>query len=118
MRPLYCYKYDEETCSVTEICITNYVTKTNSMTGRSVYSWDCPKINPSYSHESVPDTKLDRFVNGKVYTFEHGIDYVKSIIHEDITRRYNEAESARLRWNYARMMFEKRNPEFKPNPQS
>jgi len=104
MEPLYCYKYDMATQELTEICITHYNTKTNTFTGRSTYTWDDPKVNKSYTHESVPDTKLDRFVNGKVFTFTQGEDHALDIILDDISRRHHIASEEYRKWSYAHTM--------------
>lgn len=101
MEPLYCYKYNIATQELTEICIEHYKTVTNTFTGRSTYSWTEPKVNKSYTHESVPDTKLDRFVNGKVFTFKHDEDYVLDLILNDIGERLYAAEEEHRKWAYA-----------------
>lgn len=114
MKPLYCYKYNSETQTITEICIEHYTVRVNEHTGCHTYGWNSPKVNKSYTHESVTDYKLDRYVNGKVYTFEHDLHYAASIIHESMVTRLNEAREAALRWEYDCEMFRKKFPEFAP----
>ena len=110
MPPLYCYKYDMDTQELVEICIEHYTKRTNEFTERSTYSWTNPKVNKSYTHESVSDEKLDRFVNGKVYTFAHSKDYVLDIIAKDIDRRLELAIEQQIKWQNAKAAFCKKYP--------
>lgn len=114
-KPLYCFKYDEETGEIIRIEIPEYRTSVNRFTDRKTYYFDKPKINKSDNYYQVPEAKLDRYVSGKVYTFEDSEQYAKSIILETIIRKYNLAEAERLRQFEAKLVFLKAYPEFNNN---
>ena len=87
MKPLYCFKYDEETGKIETIEIPEYNIDVSRYTGRKTYCFQKPRINKSDSHYHIPEAKLDRYVNNKVYTFNSNIQNAKRIILEDITYR-------------------------------
>ncbi len=111
-RQLYCFKYNEETGEITRIEIPEYTLETHYWTGKKTYCFDKPKINKSYSHETIAEGKLDRYVTGKVFTFNPNIQYAKRIILETLTAKYYKAEAERLKLRDAVGEFLKANPEF------
>lgn len=112
MEPLYCFKYEEDTGRITKIVISEYTIDVNRYTDRRTYCFDEPKINKSDRHFTVPEAKLDRYVSGKVYTFNGDTQNAKRIILEDITGRQLQAYTDLLRWQDTVETFLKANPEF------
>ena len=112
MKPLYCFKYDEETGKIETIEIPEYRVDVNRYTGRKRYCFQKPKINKSDGHYNIPEAKLDRYVNNKVYTFNSDIQNAKRIILEDITYRQLQAYNDLLRWQNSVQIFLKENNEF------
>ena len=112
MKPLYCFKYDEETGKIETIEIPEYRVDVNRYTGRKTYCFQKPRINKSDSHYHIPEAKLDRYVNNKVYTFNSDIQNAKRIILEDITYRQLQAYNDLLRWQNSVQIFLKENNEF------
>lgn len=112
MEPLYCFKYEEDTGKITKIVIPEYGTSVNVFTERKTYYFNKPKINKSDSLYQVLEAKLDRYVSGKVYTFNGDTQNAKRIILEDITGRQLQAFTNLLRWQDTVETFLKANPEF------
>lgn len=112
MEPLYCFKYEEDTGKITKIVIPEYTIDMNRFTDKKTYCFDEPKINKSDRHFTVPEAKLDRYVSGKVYTFNGDTQNAKRIILEDITSRQLQAYTDLLRWQDTVETFLKANPEF------
>lgn len=92
MDKLYCFKYNGENCNITKIEIPEYRIDTNKYTGRKTYCFDKPRINKSDSHYQIPEGKLDRFVNDKIYTFNPDVENVKQIIYSTLEKKRDEAE--------------------------
>lgn len=111
-KPLYCFKYNEETGEITKIEILVYTLETHYWTGKKTYCFDKPKINKSYTHEVIAEGKLDRYVSGKVFTFNPNLQYVKRIILETLTAKYYKLEDERLKLRDAVEEFLRANPEF------
>lgn len=84
MEPLYCFKYEEDTGKITKIVIPEYGTNIHRYTGRKTYHFNKPQINKSDRYFQVPETKLDRYVSGKVFTFNPSLQNAKIIILETL----------------------------------
>lgn len=84
MEPLYCFKYEEYTGKIIKIVIPEYGISVNRFTDRKTYHFNKPKINKSDSLYQVPEAKLDRYVSGKVYTFNPSLQNAKIIILETL----------------------------------
>ena len=111
MKTLYCFKYDEETGKIETIEIPEYRVDVNRYTGRKTYCFQKPRINKSDSHYHIPEAKLDRYVNNKVYTFNSDIQNAKRIILEDMTYRQLQAYNDLIRWQNSVQIFQKENKE-------
>lgn len=112
MKPLYCFKYEEDTGKITKIVISEYTIDANKFTGRKTYCFDEPKINKSDRHFTVPEAKLDRYVSNKVYTFNGDTQNAKRIILEEMTGKCQKAFIDYNRWYACVSQFLISNPEF------
>ena len=56
------------------------------------YSFKGNLIESSYRNETVKDSKLDRFVNNKVFTFNPEEDHAKMIIEYELNSKKQKAE--------------------------
>lgn len=83
MKNLYCFRLNED-LSLTRFEITEYDTNENFYTKKKTYSFSEPKVNKSDKHYTVPEAKLDRFLNNKVYTFIDDENYAWEIIKETL----------------------------------
>ena len=90
-KPLYCFKYNEETGEIIRIEIPEYTLETHYFTGKKTYCFDKTKINKSYSHESIAEGKLDRYVSSKVYTFNGDIQNAKRIILDTLIQKRDKS---------------------------
>lgn len=91
MDTLYCFKYDTETSELTKIEIPGYKIITNKYTDRKTYCFEKPKINKSDSHYQIPEAKLDRFVNDKLFTFNPDVENAKNIIYNTLMDKMDKA---------------------------
>lgn len=92
MENLYCFKYDKENGKLTKIEIPEYGTSINKYTSRKTYYFNKPKINKIDNYYQVPEEKIDRFVNDKVYTFNPDVENVKMIIYSTLEEKRDKAE--------------------------
>ena len=111
-KPLYCFKYNEETGEIVKIEIPEYTLETHYWTGKKTYCFDKPKINKSYNHESIAESKIDRYVSGKVYTFNDDIQMVKSIIFAELESRQLKAYAEYRKYAFQFERFLETNTEF------
>lgn len=91
METLYCFKYDKENGKLTKIEIPEYATSVNKFTDRKTYYFNKPRINKSIGVYQVPEEKLDRFVNDKVFTFNPDVKNVKYIIYDTLVDKRDKA---------------------------
>ena len=98
METLYCFKYDKENGKLTKTEIPEYGTSTNRFTGRKTYYFNKPRINKSSGLYQVPEEKIDRFVNDKVFTFNPDVENVKHIIYNTVVDKMNNAHDEYVKY--------------------
>lgn len=67
--PIYCYKLNEETYRLEKLVITDYEIVKNKFTDSKRYKIGNYQIYKSKKVYWLEESKLDRFVSGKVFTF-------------------------------------------------
>lgn len=68
MNPLYCFKFDDITGEVEQVEITEYAVG-YTYSGKKVFYFESNDIVKNQKRYTVEEKKFDRFVNGKIYTF-------------------------------------------------
>lgn len=91
-KPFYCFKLDPDTYEIEKFTINEYWVYTNIFTKHKTYSFDAPPHITKYDkHYSIRDNKFNRFVSGKVFTFNGDIESAIDIIHLDMVLKYDKA---------------------------
>ena len=98
MKPLYCFKFDDITGEVTQIQIPKYAVG-YAYVRKKVYHFECSEIVKNQKQFTVEEKKFDRFVNGKIYTFngdrKAAIDLMLKTMKDK--KKYHDREMRR--WN-------------------
>lgn len=101
-KPLYCFKLEINTndlkYNITKIEIPEYILKINCFTERKCYCFENQFINKSCKHYVVEESKLDRFVSSKVYSFNPDIQNAKEIIFLELENKTNEYYTLYMQW--------------------
>lgn len=92
MAILYCFKYDTETSELTKIEIPEYQVEVNKYTERKNYIFRSQELNKSNSRFNIPERKLDRYISGKVYTFNPDVENIKKLIYSTLEEKRDKAE--------------------------
>ena len=91
MRPLYVFKLDNITGEIIRFEITHYHEKHLNRFGKVEYCFKVDGINKASSDLSFRNEKLNRFVNGKVVSFEDDVDKARKIIVETLRNKSEQA---------------------------
>lgn len=91
MRPLYVFKLDNITGEIKRFEIAHYHEKHLNRSGKVEYCFKLEGINKASSDLCVRNEKLNRFVNGKVVTFEDDIDKARRIIVQTLRNKSEQA---------------------------
>lgn len=91
MRPLYVFKLDNITGEIKRFEITHYHEKHLNRFGKVEYCFKVDGINKASSDLSFRNEKLNRFVNGKVVSFEDDMDKARKIIVETLRNKSEQA---------------------------
>jgi hypothetical protein len=88
--PLYCYKFDEKTCKMEKIVVTDYeIVKTN-FSSKVRYKICGYQIHKTQKIFWLEDVKLDRYVSGKVFTFVEDDNRAFQIVLDAVLKRVFE----------------------------
>ena len=85
---LYCFKFNPNTFEITKWEITKYQKRKVNDCGRVVYTFRNSKISDRTGAYSVENTKLNRFVSNKVFTFNPDEKRVRRIIESTLVDKY------------------------------
>lgn len=91
MKPLYVFKLDNITGEIIRFEITHYHEKHLNRFGKVEYCFKVDGINKASSDLSFRNEKLNRFVNGKVVSFEDDVDKARKIIVETLRNKSEQA---------------------------
>ena len=91
MRPLYVFKLDNITGEIKRFEVTHYHEKHLNRFGKVEYCFKVDGINKASSDLSFRNEKLNRFVNGKVVSFEDDVDKARKIIVETLRNKSEQA---------------------------
>lgn len=91
MKPLYVFKLDNITGKIVRFEITKYHEKHLNSFGKIEYCFKVDGINKASSDLSFRNEKLNRFVNGKVVSFEDDMDKARKIIVETLRNKSEQA---------------------------
>lgn len=91
MRPLYVFKLDNITGEIKRFEIAHYHEKHLNRFGKVEYEFKLEGINKASSDLCVRNEKLNRFVNGKVVSFEDDIDKARRIIVQTLRNKSEQA---------------------------
>lgn len=89
MDPLYCFKFDIENNKIEKVTIKDYTI--NNYSFRKSYKFK-NTVNKAGKFYLVGDSKLDRYVSGKVFTFNNDVAYVKDIILSTLNAQLEKAK--------------------------
>ena len=113
MENLYCFKFDDITGEITKIVIKDYKIKKINNYNRIGYKFYSKEINKSANYYFVENSKLDRFVSNKIYTFKDDIDMVRRTIRKTLEEKTEEYYRLYTRSNSLLKTFNKRELEEK-----
>lgn len=91
-KPIYCFKVNPYNGEITKYTITDYRKRKINDCGRMVYTFRNPKVCDGYAHYAIENSKLDRFVNYKIFTFEDDQTRAERIIANTLHGKYLKAK--------------------------
>ena len=91
-KPIYCFKVNPYNGEITKYTIIDYRKRKINDCGRVVYTFRNPKACDGYAHYAIENSKLDRFVNYKLFTFEDDRARTERIIANTLCEKYLKAK--------------------------